>query len=522
MTDSTENQSPTSSYDAPSHPLIRRLVHRYLLVLATIAALMVVDQAVVQPLLVRLNTYAPVINTAGRQRMLSQKLVKAALAFKHAPSEEPRRMRRDELRDAVERWAMAHAQLVDRETINQKTETGSAEIATALISLQPQFEAMHAAAKMLIADDSRDRQSSTNAAVASATQTMLENEAVYLERMDRVVELVEQEAGREVGRLRAAALFIASTVIALPIGLGWFAVRPAMRAIRLQMDELEIRVTQRTRDLAEANLALRREMLLREQSELKTQQLAAQLAHTARVSTMGHLTAGLAHELNQPLGAIANYTETCDLLLAQNPNDGLSILQYLEQVKHASLRAGQIVRRMRNFVRPQCGPPIQADLNLLVREVAELCRFESERADVVLSLDLSARDALVLVDSIQIQQVLVNLVQNAVQAMQACTHGERRLRIRTSVIDRLVQVEASDSGPGIQAGDLPSIFTPFRTTKAQGLGIGLAICRSIVERHGGTIWAKSAPGQGATFCFTLPCCSQDDVVDRELSDCVCR
>src|SRR5205085_2498381 len=140
---------------------------------------------------------------------------------------------------------------------------------------------------------------------------------------------------------------------------------------------------------------------------------------------------------------------------------GTSIQKYLDEVKQAALRAGQIVRRMRDFVRPQSGPPVRADLNLLVREVAELCRFEAEKADVSLSLDLSARDALVLVDPIQIQQVLVNLVQNALQAMQTCPQGEYRLQIRTSVVDQSVQVEVSDSGPGIAPGELQAIFTPF-------------------------------------------------------------
>jgi signal transduction histidine kinase len=108
------------------------------------------------------------------------------------------------------------------------------------------------------------------------------------------------------------------------------------------------------------------------------------------------------------------------------------------------------------------------------------------------------------------------------QAMQTCLHGEYRLRIHTNVADQAVQLEVSDSGPGIPDGDLQSIFTPFRTTKAQGLGIGLSICRSIVERHGGTIWAESTPGEGAKFCFTLPCCAKDDAAHQEHADCVCR
>ena len=249
---------------------------------------------------------------------------------------------------------------------------------------------------------------------------------------------------------------------------------------------------------------------------------------------IGQLTAGLAHEVNQPLAAIANYAETCDLLLAAAaPHDGERLRQHFNQIKQAALRTGQIVRRMRNFVRPNSGPPMEVELNLLVREAAELCRFDAEQADVCVTLDLCAIDVRIQVDPIQIQQVLVNLVQNAISAMQDCPTDHRRMVIRTRAFNAQlparpqhgdqVQIDVIDSGPGIPSDGETELFEPFHTTKPDGLGLGLAICRSIIERHGGTIWAEAAPACGAMFSFSLPCNQiTNDTSRREQADGVCR
>ena len=166
--------------------------------------------------------------------------------------------------------------------------------------------------------------------------------------------LLEEAAGRQIFWLRMVALGIGSGVIVLLIALGWFVVRPATRTIRNQVDKLELRVADRTRELADANRALRHEIVERELAETKTQLLSNQLAHASRVSALGHLTAGLAHEVNQPLAAIANYAETCDLLLAAAaPHDGKRLRQHLDQIKQAVLRTGQIVRRIAQFRSPQ-------------------------------------------------------------------------------------------------------------------------------------------------------------------------
>ena len=316
---------------------------------------------------------------------------------------------------------------------------------------------------------------------------------------------------------------IAGAVISLLLMLGWFVVRPATRTIRDQVEELESQVADRTRELSLALVALRHEAAERQQSESNTRRLAAQLAHAERVWTMGHLTAGLAHELNQPLATIANYTEACDVELTSSESNTRTarLRNYLDLTKQAALRAGQIVRRMRNFVRPSASAIAEVEIGSLIHEVVELCRIEAEHTGTQIALQLYDDHATVAVDPIQIQQVLVNLMQNAVQAMREGPVRRRRIEIRTSTSDDLVLVEVIDSGPGIVASDSEEVFEPFYTTKRDGLGIGLSICRAIIEDHGGVIRAESAPSHGANVSFTLPICQNDDASGCLQSQCVC-
>ena len=499
--------------------LVRRLAARYLIVLVLVALLMVLDQAVVQPLLVRLDTYAPAINLSGRQRMLSQKLTKAALALEASQDDAARNARLIELRETLDQWSTAHQALLHGDDQLEIRRIDSPELARQWDLIQPQFDAMCSAAAEIIDSARPDR---LPAAVARAVGKITAHEASFLATMDRIVNLMEREAANEVSRLRACALAIALVVLLLLLGLGWFVVRPATSTIRRQVDDLESRVAQRTKELAGALASLRREILEREAVETRNQHLAAQVAHADRVASMGHLTIGLAHELNQPLGAISNYAEACDVILSQPQKhaDG-RLRQHFVHIKQAALRAGQIVRRIRNYVQPTAGATTEAEINLLVQEVVLLCRPEIERAEVKLTLALDADTAIVSVDPIQIQQVLVNLVQNALQAMTSVTDGDRRLRICTTNHADTVQIDLADSGPGFANADALAIFDPFHTTKEDGLGIGLSICRSIVEQHDGTIWASSTPGNGAQVSFTLPLARPHDAPRSLKTDCVC-
>jgi signal transduction histidine kinase len=214
----------------------------------------------------------------------------------------------------------------------------------------------------------------------------------------------------------------------------------------------------------------------------------------------------LAHELNQPLGAIANYAEACDATLAApwDESHPVRLQGYLRQLREASLRAGAIVRRIRNFVRPMASAVAPVEMSALVAEVVDLCRPEAAREEVEFSFELSTDEAIVLVDPIHIQQVLVNLVQNALQSMASSPPQRRRLVIRMATANDGVQVDVIDQGPGLADVDPEVLFAPFHTTKSDGLGIGLSICRAIVEQYHGTIWAKSLPLEGAQFSFVIP------------------
>lgn len=504
----------------PAQRVVRRLAWRYLFVLAAVAGLVVVDQAIVQPMLVRVNAFAPAINVAGRQRMLSQRLTKAALALREAQERTTRERRIEELRTSLAQWMTEHDALVEGDATLGFQAIRTSELAAEWQKLDPHYMAMVAASREIV--EAGDSTVSRNVA-NEATTKLVQHEAQFLPTMDRIVKQMEDEAARVVFQLRAFALAIATLVIALLVGLGWFVVRPATRTIRSQVDELETRVAQRTAELAAAVESLQREVHEREAVELKNQRLSAELMHAERVSTMGHLTAGLAHELNQPLAAITNYTEACEVLLqGEMSSRQLGRVQELVgKAKRSAMRAGQIVRRMRNFVRPNAALQDRVAINALVGEIVELCRTEVASAGTELTFQLEARCDEVLADGIQIQQVLVNLVQNALQALVAAASRERRITVRTSNCDDQVRIDVVDTGPGFPAADPEFAFAPFHSTKPDGLGIGLSICRSIVENHRGKIWTESPPEGGAQVAFTLPLAAEHVRRFRSQPDCLC-
>jgi len=500
--------------------LIQQLGARYLIVLALVALLMVVDQSVVQPLLVRLDAYAPAINLAGRQRMLSQKLTKAALALQASGNDTARSVYRAEMRETLEQWSAAQDALLSGDSQRGIWTIQSPDISAQWEVLLPHFKSMRAAATRLI--DLAEGHV-TSSATTQAVGQIAAHEAAFLSAMDRIVNLMETKAADEINRLRGCALAIAGAVMILLAGLGWFVVRPATQTIRHQVDGLESRIAQRTCELAEALASLRRQIAERAEVESKNKALAARLSHADRVASMGHLSIGLAHELNQPLGAIANYAEVCDLILSQplEAHKQMRLQDNVNHIKQASLRAGQIVRRIRNYVKPSPSTIAEADVNILVQEVVALCGQEIIQARVELTLELAAEGGIVAVDPIQIQQVLVNLLQNALHSMDGCAAGDRRLSIRTSCNFDTVQIDLLDSGHGFAASDAETIFDPFYTTKGDGLGIGLAICRAIIGNYDGTIWAESKAGNGARISFTLPITRPHNVCRAIESDCVC-
>lgn len=232
-------------------------------------------------------------------------------------------------------------------------------------------------------------------------------------------------------------------------------------------------------------------------------QLEARLRHSSRLSAMGEMAAALAHELNQPLGSIVNYVEGCRTLVARDMPDS-PLLPQFDRAIEESLRAGQIIRHLRSYVSLDGAIRVEEDLTVVVDEASAFALIGAASPDVRLSIEHAAPGLRVSMDKVQIEQVLHNLIRNALDATSMVL--EPTLRVMTThAEDGMVRISVIDNGSGIDPGIAPRLFEPFASTKgAQGMGVGLSICRTIVEAHHGRIWAEEAGAGGTAFHFTLP------------------
>ncbi|MCZ7564449.1 MAG: ATP-binding protein [Burkholderiales bacterium] len=263
-----------------------------------------------------------------------------------------------------------------------------------------------------------------------------------------------------------------------------------------------------TRDVTEHKLA--EEQVRRHQTEL---------ARVARLSTMGEMATGLAHELNQPLAAIANFARGCIRRLRSGDVAPGELIRPLEEVCQQAERAGEVMRHVRDFVRKREPVLAATDLNQIVRGVAKFNEMETRQQNAVLKLDLAPELPRVWADPIMVEQVIGNLVRNSIEAMAEARSRRREITIRTAASGRdAVEVEIGDTGPGIDGALIDQVFDQFFTTKPEGVGMGLSISRSIVESHGGSIRAESRAGGGATFRFSLQAVAQrESSVERRYS-----
>lgn len=261
-----------------------------------------------------------------------------------------------------------------------------------------------------------------------------------------------------------------------------------------------------------------RDVTERKQAEDRLRRQQAELAHVARLSTLGEMASGIAHELNQPLTAIATNARACVRMLESGRNDAEHCGDVMERVAAQAERAGEVIRQIRHFVR-KAPPDLRATrLHLIFDTVLGLLRPEAQRAGVDLVVVQPPGDPLVLAQEIQIEQVLLNLGRNAIEAM-ADNSGPRRLVLRASAQAAAqdsakgsgrIALTVTDTGPGLGADIRDRLFEPFITTKPQGLGLGLSISAGIVEAHGCTLGVESEPGAGASFSFTLPMVHPDE------------
>lgn len=279
---------------------------------------------------------------------------------------------------------------------------------------------------------------------------------------------------------------------------------PARPQARRTADAVELRDSEIRHLRASLREESRRRMLAEQALVAQREQHARELARASRLSTTGEMAAALAHQLGQPLAATLNYLHGCQLRLAHGHHDPATLEQGIrEAIAHAE-EARSIVGHVRSFVAHHVPEARPTDLHALIRQTLSLLDSDCRRHGVGCALALDAASANALVDPLEIRQVMLNLVRNAIEAM-ALHAGPRRLDIETRVaVDgRRIVVTVADSGPGIAAADLQRIFERWYTSKRDGLGLGLSVCRSIVESHGGSLRVQRSSAGGAAFSFDL-------------------
>ncbi|MGH7788420.1 MAG: sensor histidine kinase [Candidatus Binatia bacterium] len=242
----------------------------------------------------------------------------------------------------------------------------------------------------------------------------------------------------------------------------------------------------------------------RKQAEEAARQRQAELTHVLRLSTMGEMASGLAHEINQPLAAIVNYAQGSSRRLRNDASEVAAVLPVVDAIAAEALRAGEIIRRLRNMVRKEAPRQDWFDLNALVVETLHLLEPEARQRGVLLRTELAPDLPAVMGDSIQIEQVLLNLVRNAIEALADVSGRSEVLVVARLVSGEALELSVRDTGPGLPADAPDRVFDAFFSTKSGGLGMGLSISRTIVEAHHGRLWATPNAEGGTTFRLTLP------------------
>ena len=256
-----------------------------------------------------------------------------------------------------------------------------------------------------------------------------------------------------------------------------------------------------------------RDLTERQKSESRLQELQSELVHISRLTAMGEMASTLAHELNQPLSAISNYLKGSRRLLEARADKSSSMMRdALDKAAEQALRAGQIIRRLRDFVARGESEHRVENVKKLVEEASALGLVGAKDQAIRVRFDFDPSVELVLADKIRIQQILLNLMRNSVEAMQGSARRELRLSVVREDND-MVQVSVADTGSGLAPEVASQLFQPFVTTKQHGMGVGLSICRTIAESHGGKIWVEANPGGGTVFRFTLRGVRKEEVDD---------
>jgi C4-dicarboxylate-specific signal transduction histidine kinase len=295
--------------------------------------------------------------------------------------------------------------------------------------------------------------------------------------------------------------------VAAALFIGWLSgeQKRAKESLRQARDELDAKVQERTAELKSVNQQLQSEIAERETAEEGLIRAQAEIARIARITTMGELAASIAHELNQPLGSIVVSGDACLRWLAAKTPNLEEVRQAVEAIIRDGTRASSVLVRIRGLLRRGKRLRERLDINDVIREVIALLDGELRRNGASPRTDMPGNLPPVVVDRVLLQQVILNLIMNAIEAMRAVSNRAQVLRIRTEEQPSgSIVVLVQDSGVGIDPKHSSRMFEPFYTTKVEGIGMGLAISRSIIEAHGGRLWAVANDGPGSSFYFTLP------------------
>jgi two-component system, LuxR family, sensor kinase FixL len=230
-----------------------------------------------------------------------------------------------------------------------------------------------------------------------------------------------------------------------------------------------------------------------------------QLAHVSRLSSMEEMASGMAHEISQPLAAIVNYTQGCVRYLQNNQHEPSQIIEIMKKAVVQAERAGEVIHRLKNFFCKGQLFKTPCKINSLIRETVTLIRSDLNASKTKIDFDLSKDIQVISADKIQLQQVLLNLIQNAIEAMQDIDQRQRRILLQTKTLDEnTIEITVKDTGPGFTKDMMHRVFEPFFTTKAHGRGMGLAICRSIIEAHGGQFMINPNTNNHSWIRFVMP------------------
>ena len=289
----------------------------------------------------------------------------------------------------------------------------------------------------------------------------------------------------------------------------------------------EYLVQSRTQELSNVNRELEHQILVRLNAEEQVREHESELAHVSRVNVIGEMASGLAHELRQPLAAIRVYAEGGIHRLERKNGDEAGLSEALSKIAEQASRAGQIIARVRGYMQKRKPRREAVDINKAVEEAVTLFHHDATNSGIQVELDLAPNLPTVMGDLIEIEQMIINLGRNSIDAMVAHINkyisndvsdedGQQcRLKISTSTADGGIAVRISDNGPGMSEEEMESAWQPFTTTKDDGLGLGLAICRSIAEAHGGRIWAEPAPASGLSVIFFIPTMDDELAMDEQ-------